>query len=155
MPLIVPLLWFRTDSEIWIGKPKAARLVAAVRRKSWITKWSTGAPMISDIFVSRRNFALLNPLTGLSPSVVNMSPLAPMRIFFAMTSRACVESGTGLAIPFFARNAGTVQIPATISSSIICAASSRRCAVSNKNLNRLPNGCPRSPHACQKAFISF
>ena len=149
---LAPEMWFRAASTMCGGMPSSAMPVAQDLRKS--CRRHAGISMVQ----SRRSLALLHPLTGVRPVVVNTSSVSPPRyVVFAMISWAIGASGTTCGRRFLVRKPGMFQAaPSSLNSARRMPATSfNRHPVSSNSLSTAPNGSPAAASvAAQNLAIS-
>src|SRR5262245_38886091 len=125
--------------------PSAARLVRAVRRKSWKRQLDSSVARTSIVVLYRSKLRM-----PLRPPVVENTKSPPAKRGSDLSrSTAMPESGTSCAAPLLVRLAGTIQSASSRSTSpqVIWAASLRRTAVRSRRRGRadafsaLPEQC--------------
>ena len=123
------------------GIRRRAQPETKLRRRSWSRQSGRGCPpLASTMNLSSRPLALLNPLTGASPVVVNTKLERLRRGIVARMASAGSERATRCSVPFFALAPGIVQIPVRRSNS-----GHRACATSRSSLPRQNQDLKQGP----------
>ena len=128
--------------------------VAVVRRRSCRRQAGRARPYSFAAAASSSDFAFDQPLTGVSPLVVNTKSPAPMRGSDSISLAAVVDSGMVCGSPFLVRAPASSIVAPSISDRQSAPISSRRAAVRMRSCTAGPNGQPTLSAAFHTAASS-